>query len=109
MDSTTLYERLADTIETQIGSGVYRPGDRIPSVRRLHEQHGLSITTVLEACRVLEGRGLVEARPQSGHYVRALPWRGLNGSGDREPSPSAPSPEARRVDASLAVKLNLGI
>lgn len=109
MDAIPLYERLADAIQTQIESGVYRSGDRIPSVRRLREQHAVSMSTVLEACRLLEDRGLVEPRPQSGHYVRAMRLGGVEGVDSREPSPSAPSPEARRADASLAVKLNLGI
>lgn len=99
-----LYERLADTIASQIRSGLFRPGDRLPSVRKLRDQHGVSLTTVLEAFRVLEGRGLVRARPQSGHYVAplAVPPR-------TEPEPSRTAADARRVDASLAVKLNLGI
>src|SRR5205085_5452978 len=63
-----LYAQLAAHIAAQIGQGVYRPGERIPSVRRLRDQHAVSMTTVLEACRVLEDRGLVRSRPQSGYY-----------------------------------------
>lgn len=97
------YLELADALAAEIREGTYAPGDRLPSVRRLRDQHGVSLSTVLEACRVLEDRGLVRARPQSGHYVAPRPVaRG-------EPEPSRPGPEARRVDASLAVKLNLGI
>ena len=100
----TLYGRLADNLAAQIEAGAFRPGDRIPSIRRLRDQFGVSVSTVLEALRLLEDRGLVRSQPQSGHYVQAPapPSR-------REPDPSAPSPEARRIDASLAVRLNLGI
>ena len=102
--ATLLYERLADTLAAQIASGMFRPGDRLPSVRKLRDQHGVSLSTVLEAFEVLQARGLVRTRPQSGHYVapRPVPSR-------TEPEASRPSPDARRVDASLAVKLNLGI
>jgi DNA-binding transcriptional MocR family regulator len=73
-------------------------------VRKLREQHGVSLSTVLEACRLLEDRGLVRARPQSGHYVQDRPT-----ATQREPDPSRPSRDARHVDAALALKLNLGV
>jgi DNA-binding transcriptional MocR family regulator len=100
----SLYLQLADRLARRIEDGTYGSGDRIPSVRKLRDQFGVSLTTVLEACRVLEDRGLVQARAQSGHYVR--PRRPNLRS---EPDASEPPGEARRVDASLAVKLNLGI
>ena len=53
----SLYLQLADTLAGRIGDGTYGPGDRIPSVRKLRDQFGVSLTTVLEACRVLEDRG----------------------------------------------------
>src|SRR5580704_4887966 len=95
-----LYLQLADVVAGQIEAGTYGPGDRIPSVRKLRDQYRVSLTTVLEACRVLEDRGLVTARAQSGHYVRAVPTRAR-----AEPEASRPPGGAGRVDASLAVKL----
>ena len=50
-----------------------RPGHRVPSVRRMSLQRGVSISTVLQAYTLLENRGYLEARPQSGYYVRARP------------------------------------
>ncbi|NLW66962.1 MAG: PLP-dependent aminotransferase family protein, partial [Bacteriovoracaceae bacterium] len=38
-------------------------------------QMGVSITTAMEAYRLLEDRGVIEARPQSGYYVRSLTTR----------------------------------
>lgn len=102
--ATTLYARVADAVTARIEDGTYRPGDRIPSVRQLRDHHGVSLSTALEACRLLEDRGLVQARPRSGHYV--LPPVAAHRA---EPDPSTPSPRARRADASLAVRLNLGI
>ena len=66
-----LYEQVAGRITAAIDSGVLRPGDRLPSIRRLSEQHGVSVSTVLQAYAQLESSGVLEARPQSGHYVRA--------------------------------------
>jgi DNA-binding transcriptional MocR family regulator len=72
MEQATLrYEQVARQIEAQIEDGVWVTGERLPSVRRLSKQAQVSATTVVEAYRLLESRGVVEARPQSGHFVRA--------------------------------------
>ena len=57
--SLTLYEDVADRMQTLIEEGTLRAGDRIPSVRRLHRQWSVSMTTVLEAYRLLEDRGCI--------------------------------------------------
>jgi DNA-binding transcriptional MocR family regulator len=67
----TLYEDVARRISGLIESGTWRPGDRIPSVRALSRELDVSISTTLEAYRLLEDRGFIDTRPQSGHYVRA--------------------------------------
>jgi len=72
-DGSPLYRRVARQIEQLIEGGTLRPGDRIPSVRRLSRQMSVSVTTVLEAYRLLEDRRLVRSRPQSGYYVRLPP------------------------------------
>jgi DNA-binding transcriptional MocR family regulator len=66
----TLYERLADDIARQIQDGVYRVGEKLPSIRTLSRQQGVSVATVQQAYRVLEDQRLVEARAKSGYYVR---------------------------------------
>ena len=65
-----LYERVADHISHLIKEGTFSVGDRIPSVRGLCREMKVSVSTVMEAYHLLEDRGLVEARPQSGYYVR---------------------------------------
>lgn len=66
-----LYESVANDVSALINSGTLLPGDRVPSVRRLSCQKRVSISTVLLAYRLLENRGVIEARPQSGYYVRS--------------------------------------
>jgi DNA-binding transcriptional MocR family regulator len=63
------YERVAADITALIQAGTLRPGDRVPSVRRMSTSGGVSIPTVLQAYRLLEARRLIGARPQSGFYV----------------------------------------
>jgi DNA-binding transcriptional regulator YhcF (GntR family) len=68
-----LYQRLADEMAGLIERRALRPGDRLPSVRGYSRQKRVSLTTVLRTYQVLEDRGYVEVRPQSGHYVRGAP------------------------------------
>ncbi|MBN3850505.1 PLP-dependent aminotransferase family protein [Paraburkholderia sp. Ac-20342] len=65
-----LYEKLADEITEAVRRGVFAAGERIASVRQASQQHGVSIKTVLHAYALLESRGIVETRPQSGYFVR---------------------------------------
>lgn len=67
----TLYQQLADGFIDAIKRGALKAGDRLPSVRRTAHGRNISINTVLTAYRNLEDRGFIEARPQSGYYVRA--------------------------------------
>ena len=67
---TPRYEQLAGDLARQIEKGTYRVGDRIPSVRQASGELGLSVSTVLQAYQRLEAQGWIEARPQSGYYVR---------------------------------------
>ncbi|GAA5110068.1 PLP-dependent aminotransferase family protein [Alloalcanivorax gelatiniphagus] len=69
------YEQLADQLETLIRDQVYPVGGRLPGVRKLGEQHGVSVATVVSACRELEQRGVLEARPRSGFFVCPPPAR----------------------------------
>jgi DNA-binding transcriptional MocR family regulator len=68
--SAPLYVELARSIEQLIDQGTLRPGHRLPSVRRMSLQRDVSISTVLQAYTLLENHGCIEARPQSGYYVR---------------------------------------
>ncbi len=66
------YVRLADDLEKRIMMREFKAGEKLPSIRKLHHQSGLSISTVYQAFVELEKRGLVEARQKSGFYVRPL-------------------------------------
>jgi len=66
------YVALADEIQDNILKGIFTPGEKLPSLRKLHNQLGLSVSTVHQAYIELEKRGRVEAKEKSGFYVRAL-------------------------------------
>lgn len=97
-----LYEQVADDIAAMIDAGSFRLGDRIPSVRELSRKRGVSITTVMQAYRSLEDKGVIEARPQSGYYVRLRQSPGLPAP-DSAPHPIV-NPEEISVEK-LAIKI----
>ena len=97
-----LYEQVADRIGNLITERTLQPGDRLPSVRKLHRQLSVSISTVLEAYRLLEDRGLITARPQSGYYVKQT-------IASQEPNPSAPTIQVCPVDTSLVSRVHADI
>ena len=70
MTDDHLYLQVADGIEKMIADDVLRIGDKLPSVRVLSEEYGISMGTAFQAYYHLEGKGLVESRPKSGYYVR---------------------------------------
>lgn len=80
-----LYEEVCCKIDEMIKKGIYRPGERIPSLRSLSRQMRVSVNTVMGAYAQLENFGLIEARPQSGYYVcsRLAEPAGCPSSGER--------------------------
>jgi len=66
-----LYLRMAESMASAIRSGTLTRGERMPSVRSLARQYGVSLATAVQAYRTLEDARLVEARPRSGYFVAA--------------------------------------
>lgn len=97
MSSSTLtrYQQLADELAGSIRAGVLRPGDRLPSVRSLRRQRGVSPSTIFHAYSLLESQGLVEARMRSGYFVRAR--RPLTGQ-----LPEAAQPSGRVIPVAIS-------
>jgi len=65
-----IYLRISRTIEQQILDNALRTGDKLPSLRTICREYGVSQNTALSAYYHLESKMLIEARPQSGYYVR---------------------------------------
>jgi DNA-binding transcriptional MocR family regulator len=64
-----LYLQIANNIEHQVRNDVLKVGDKLPSLRILMNEKGISLSTAQQAYLELESRGLIESRPQSGYYV----------------------------------------
>lgn len=65
-----LYEDVVYQLQSLISSGRLEAGDQLPSERALADQLAVSRTSVREALRILEARGMLEARPGHGLFVR---------------------------------------
>ncbi len=68
-----LSDRLAVLLGDEIGAGVLRPGDRLPTEQQLAQWHGVSRTVVREAVHQLKSRQLVVSRQGSGVFVAPTP------------------------------------
>ena len=64
-----LYIKIANGLQQQINTEVLKAGDKLPSIRMICRQHGVSMSTAQFAYYELERKSLIESRPQSGYYV----------------------------------------
>lgn len=87
------YEALANTMAAEIRSGSLAVGARMPSLRQVIAQHGVSQSTVFRAYYLLEEWGLIRAQERSGFYV--APGAALAGK-----APEARAAEPAKVDIS---------
>jgi DNA-binding transcriptional MocR family regulator len=92
------YERIAQTLSALIERGVLRPGDRVPSLRKMREQCGAGLGTIMRAYAQLEDCGLIESRPKSGYYVG-----GRSSRAAAEPDMSAPPAVSTEVNVASLV------
>ncbi|MBR8741120.1 GntR family transcriptional regulator [Nocardiopsis sp. MG754419] len=67
------YLWLAEQLRTPILTGEMTPGTRLPSRTRLARTYRVSEQISRTALRLLVTEGLVESRPGSGYFVRAVP------------------------------------
>jgi len=78
-DARTLVDQVADGLRQAILRGYYRPGESLPSSRRLVELTGASRIVTSAALERLVSEGLVDARTRLGCVVRdraVKQWRG---------------------------------
>lgn len=81
-----LTEQIVNSVKTWIGSREARPGARLPSIRQLASEHGISRFPVIEAYDRLVSQGLLDSRQGSGFYVADSPLAGRASCGWSDPS-----------------------
>lgn len=63
-------QQVFDQLRQQILSGVWKPGDKLPSENELAAQFGVSRVTIRNALQKLSGLGLLETRFGEGSFIR---------------------------------------
>ena len=77
MKNDFLYVEISNNIAKLIRNEVLKTGDRLPSVRMLCQEHGISMNTAKRVFLELEAQSLIESKPQSGYFVSRLPYQRL--------------------------------
>ena len=67
-----LYDQLYEHIKTRILDRSLKPGEKLPSKRRLAQEMGISSQTVERAYAQLIAEGYITARERSGYFVEQL-------------------------------------
>jgi DNA-binding transcriptional regulator YhcF (GntR family) len=65
-----ILDRLRERIVSGIYFGLWRPGERLPSIREIADAESVDRKTAAAAYRRLEREGLVRVHPRSGVYLR---------------------------------------
>lgn len=73
MTKPTIWRSIAETLTTEIGSGHYRPGDKLPTEAALAARFGVNRHTVRHALAALAEAGSVHARRGAGVFITATP------------------------------------
>jgi len=68
-DAVPIYAQIERQIRALLGSGYWKPGDRLPSVRETAVRLEVNPLTVVKAYRHLQEEGLLETRPGSGVFA----------------------------------------
>ena len=71
MENRPIYRRIADSIIESIKKGSIAQDTKLPSIRKLAKEYGVSNLTALNAMRLLEDERIVYAMPKRGYFVRS--------------------------------------
>ena len=89
-----LYIKVAKRVEDLVRNGVYQPGDKLPSLRTVHLQQGVSIGTALQAYYHLLDKGVIHAKEKSGYFV-------TRPANPEHPLPRSPHPSSAERNVSI--------
>lgn len=73
MEKETLYQKIAGTIARQIKTGIWKMGEKLPSLRTISNEYGVSLNTAIQAYYELEKSGFIISLPKSGYIVNYKP------------------------------------
>ncbi|MCA0850731.1 phosphonate metabolism transcriptional regulator PhnF [Salipiger thiooxidans] len=74
MARSPIWKSIAEELEGEIGRGLYRAGDKLPTEAELSSRFGVNRHTARRALADMAERGLVHARRGAGVFVQAAPF-----------------------------------
>jgi len=112
LGTVPVHDQIADDLRAQIAAGDLKPGEALPSVRKLQDQWHCSDRTVREALGVLLGEGRITAGRGAPAKVRVPPERriaiSLTAESAQTQKDLALRPESERASTGAA-ELSLGV
>ncbi len=79
-----LHESIVEALSRDIDAGILKPGDRLPTHRKLAEQLGVSLGTVTKALNVATARGMIHGETGRGTFIGSSAVRGFGVVGNNE-------------------------
>ncbi|MFD2117596.1 FadR/GntR family transcriptional regulator [Paenibacillus yanchengensis] len=67
------HETILDDMKQKIADGLWKPGERLPTLKQLAEQYMLSVTAVREALRILESQRFISIEHGRGMFISTDP------------------------------------
>ena len=68
-----IYTQIVNQVQSQIASGVLKPGDQLPTVRALAEELRVNFNTVARAYRILDEARIISTQQGRGTYITEIP------------------------------------
>ena len=68
-----IYTQIVNQVQSQIATGVLKPGDQLPTVRALAEELRVNFNTVARAYRILDEAGIISTQQGRGTYILEMP------------------------------------
>jgi DNA-binding GntR family transcriptional regulator len=74
------YEGIAADLRKQMQIGALAPGEKVPSLNKIQERYGVTLTTANRVFRQLKAEGLTYVKPGVGTVVSARPRSAVTGA-----------------------------
>ncbi len=68
-----IYTQIVNQVQTQVVSGILKPGDQLPTVRALAEELRVNFNTVARAYRILDVARIISTQQGRGTYITDVP------------------------------------
>jgi GntR family transcriptional regulator len=68
-----IYTQIVNQIQSQLGNGILKPGDQLPTVRALAQELRVNFNTVARAYRILDEVRVISTQQGRGTYITEIP------------------------------------